>query len=52
MPTLAAVQLSCACASPDHLDQAIQRELAALATLPPCIGQPAAGWTSGLDRSR
>ena len=31
MPTLAAVQLSCA--SPDHLDQAIQRELAALASL-------------------
>src|SRR5213592_4658166 len=33
MPTLAAVQLSCACASPNHLDQAIQRELAALAAL-------------------
>ena len=33
MPTLAAVQLSCACTSPDHLDQAIQRELAALASL-------------------
>ena len=33
MATLAAVQLSCALASPHHLDQAIQRELAALAAL-------------------
>jgi hypothetical protein len=33
MPTLAAVQSSCAFASPHHLDQALQRELAALATL-------------------
>src|SRR3954471_16511068 len=33
MPTLAAVQSSCASASPDPLDRAIQRELAALATL-------------------
>src|SRR5215207_8767897 len=33
MPTLAAVQSSCAFASPDPLDRAIQRELAALATL-------------------
>ena len=33
MPTLAAVQSSCAFASPHHLDQAIQRELTALATL-------------------
>src|SRR5215207_1592930 len=33
MPTLAAVQSSCAFASPDPLDQALQRELAALATL-------------------
>src|SRR5215203_1950452 len=33
MATLAAVQSSCAFASPDPLDQAIQRELAALATL-------------------
>jgi hypothetical protein len=33
MATLAAVQSSCAFASPNHLDQAIQRELAALATL-------------------
>jgi hypothetical protein len=33
MATLAAVQSSCASASPDHLDRAIQRELAALATL-------------------
>src|SRR5215207_5086641 len=33
MPTLAAVQSLCAFASPDHLDRAIQRELAALATL-------------------
>src|SRR5215207_1398087 len=33
MPTLAAVQSSCAFASPDDLDQAIQRELAALAAL-------------------
>jgi hypothetical protein len=31
MPTHSAVQSSCAIASPDHLDQAIQRELAALA---------------------
>ena len=31
MPTFSAVQSSCAFASPDHLDQAIQRELAALA---------------------
>ena len=31
MPTLSAVQSSCAFASPDHLDQAIQQELAALA---------------------
>src|SRR3954452_21790893 len=30
---LAAVQSSCACASPDPLDRAIQRELAALATI-------------------
>ena len=33
MVTLAAVQSSCAFASPDPLDRAIQRELAALATL-------------------
>ena len=33
MPTLAAVQSSCASASPDHLDRAVQRELAALATI-------------------
>ncbi len=33
MATLAAVQSSCAFASPDPLDQAIQRELAALATI-------------------
>jgi len=33
MATLAAVQSSCAYASPDYLDQAIQRELAALAAL-------------------
>ena len=33
MLTLAAVQSSCAFASPNHLDQAIQRELTALATL-------------------
>jgi hypothetical protein len=33
MATLAAVQSSCAFASPDHLDQAIQREITALATL-------------------
>ncbi len=33
MATLAAVQSSCAFASPDPLDRAIQRELAALATL-------------------
>lgn len=33
MATLAAVQSSCASASPDPLDRAIQRELAALATL-------------------
>ena len=33
MPTLAAVQSSCAFASPHHLDQALQRELTALATL-------------------
>jgi hypothetical protein len=33
MPTLAAVQSSCAFASPNHLDQALQRELTALATL-------------------
>src|SRR5215210_9492452 len=33
MATLAAVQSSCAFASPDHLDRAIQRELAALATI-------------------
>ncbi len=33
MATLAAVQSSCAFASPDLLDRAIQRELAALATL-------------------
>ena len=33
MATLAAVQSSCAFASPNPLDQAIQRELAALATL-------------------
>ncbi len=33
MPTLAAVQSSCASASPDHLDRAIQRELATLATI-------------------
>jgi hypothetical protein len=33
MATLAAVQSSCAFASPDYLDQAIQRELAALAAL-------------------
>ena len=33
MATLAAVQSSCAFASSHHLDQAIQRELAALATL-------------------
>ncbi len=33
MATLAAVQSSCAFASPNHLDQAIQRELAALATI-------------------
>src|SRR4051794_41850513 len=32
MPTLAAVQSSCAFASPHHLDQALQRELTALAT--------------------
>src|SRR3954465_6203859 len=31
MPTLSAVQSSCAVAFSDHLDQAIQRELAALA---------------------
>src|SRR3954467_6631624 len=31
MPTLSAVQSSCAFASPDPLDQAIQQELAALA---------------------
>ena len=33
MPTFSAVQSSCAFASPDHLDQAIQRELTALETL-------------------
>src|SRR5829696_4496743 len=33
MATLAAVQSSCAFASPDYLDQAIQLELAALAAL-------------------
>jgi hypothetical protein len=33
MATLAAVQSSCAFASPNHLDQALQRELTALATL-------------------
>jgi hypothetical protein len=33
MPTLAAVQSSCASASPDPLDRALQRELAALATI-------------------
>src|SRR5215212_7497282 len=33
MATLAAVQSSCASESPDHLDRAIQRELAALATI-------------------
>src|SRR5829696_7631499 len=33
MATLAAVQSSCAFASPHHLDRAIQRELAALATI-------------------
>ena len=33
MPTLAAVQSSCAFASPNKIDQALQRELAALATL-------------------
>jgi hypothetical protein len=33
MATLAAVQSSCAFASPNHLDQAIQRELAAWAAL-------------------
>src|SRR5215207_7361533 len=33
MATLAAVQSSCAFASPDPLDRALQRELAALATL-------------------
>src|SRR4051794_3613096 len=33
MPTLAAVQSSCAFASPHHLDQALQRGLTALATL-------------------
>src|SRR5215207_161664 len=33
MATLAAVQSSCAFASPDPLDRAIQRELAALATV-------------------
>src|SRR5687767_4680108 len=33
MATLATVQSSCAFASPNHLDQALQRELAALAAL-------------------
>ena len=33
MATLATAQSSCAFASPHHLDQAIQRELAALAAL-------------------
>src|SRR5215203_988469 len=33
MPTLAAVQSSCAFASPHHLNQALQRELATLATI-------------------
>ena len=33
MPTLAAVQSSCAFASPNNIDQALQRELTALATL-------------------
>src|SRR5215213_1373147 len=33
MPTLAAVQSSCAFASPHHLEKALQRELTALATL-------------------
>src|SRR3954452_2381558 len=33
MPTLVAVQSSCAFASPHHLDQALQRELTTLATL-------------------
>src|SRR5215210_9074508 len=33
MPTLVAVQSSCAFASLNHLDQALQRELTALATL-------------------
>src|SRR5215218_8672375 len=33
MATLAAVQSSCAFASPHHLDQALQRELAALAMI-------------------
>src|SRR3954464_9434326 len=33
MPTLVAVQSSCAFASPNHLDQALQRELAALASI-------------------
>src|SRR5829696_2814486 len=33
MPTLAAVQSSCAFASPHHLEKALQRELAVLAAL-------------------
>jgi hypothetical protein len=33
MPTLSAVQSSCAFPSRDHLEQAIRRELAALATI-------------------
>ena len=52
MATLAAVQSSCAFASPNPLDQAIQRELAALATLRLTIVQPAVGWTSGLGQRR
>src|SRR5215203_4667604 len=43
MPTLAAVQSSCAFASPHHLDQALQRELAALATLE-ADHRPACRW--------
>ena len=50
MPALSAVQSSCAFASPDPLDQAIQQELAALAAAKPLIAQPVVGWTSGLDR--
>src|SRR5215212_2883527 len=43
MPTLAAVQSSCAFASPHHLEKALQRELTALATLE-ADHRPACRW--------